>query len=193
MTAEEAANQEVFDAVVDITKILNKNELVPKEIKFDKKQEITLYFENMRVKLGKNMDMEDKLMVLKSVYEKVKQKEGVLHMEGYSSDSQTVTFKKGETEETLEVEKPKKPEEDEAETERESESETESGDVGTGAAYSESDGTFSTDADGTPIYTDKNGNTTPNVDGYQYTDEDGKVITDGYGYIDPYTGAYILK
>ncbi len=193
MTAEEAANQEVFDAVVDITKILNKNELVPKEIKFDKKQEITLYFENMRVKLGKNMDMEDKLMVLKSVYEKVKQKEGVLHMEGYSSDSQTVTFKKGETEETLEVEKPKKPEEDEAETERESESETESGDVGTGAAYSESDGTFSTDADGTPIYTDKNGNTTPNVDGYQYTDEDGKVITDGYGYIDPYTGAYILE
>ena len=83
--------------------------------------------------------------------------------------------------------------ETEAETERESESETESGDVGTGAAYSESDGTFSTDADGTPIYTDKNGNTTPNVDGYQYTDEDGKVITDGYGYIDPYTGAYILK
>ncbi|MEY8426424.1 FtsQ-type POTRA domain-containing protein [Lachnospiraceae bacterium 46-15] len=193
MTAEEAANQEVFDAIVDIAQILNKNELVPKEIKFDKKQEITLYFENMRVKLGKNMDMEDKLMVLKSVYEKVEKKEGVLHMEGYSSDSQTVTFKKGETEETLEVEKPKKPGEDEPETEKESESEPENGAVGMGAVYSESDGTFSTDADGTPIYTDKNGNTTPNVDSYQYTDENGKVITDGYGYIDPYTGAYILK
>ena len=24
-----------------------------------------------------------------------------------------------------------------------------------------------------------------------YTDENGNIITDGYGYIDPYTGSYI--
>ncbi len=59
--------------------------------------------------------------------------------------------------------------------------------------YTESDGTFSTDANGNPIYTDAAGNVTPNVDGYNYTDENGGIITDGYGYIDPYTGAYILN
>ena len=26
---------------------------------------------------------------------------------------------------------------------------------------------------------------------YNYTDENGNIITDGYGYIDPYTGSYI--
>ena len=25
----------------------------------------------------------------------------------------------------------------------------------------------------------------------KYTDENGNIITDGYGYIDPYTGSYI--
>ena len=26
---------------------------------------------------------------------------------------------------------------------------------------------------------------------FNYTDENGNIITDGYGYIDPYTGSYI--
>lgn len=55
----------------------------------------------------------------------------------------------------------------------------------------ESDGTFAEDADGNRYYTDKNGNVTYDVDSYNYVDSNGDIITDGYGYIDPYTGAYI--
>ena len=50
---------------------------------------------------------------------------------------------------------------------------------------------FAEDADGNRYYTDKNGNVTYNVDSYNYVDSNGDIITDGYGYIDPYTGAYI--
>ena len=57
--------------------------------------------------------------------------------------------------------------------------------------YQESDGTFAEDADGNRYYTDKNGNVTYNVDSYNYVDSNGDIITDGYGYIDTYTGAYI--
>ena len=57
--------------------------------------------------------------------------------------------------------------------------------------YQESDGTFAEDADGNRYYTDKKGNITYNVDSYNYVDSNGEIITDGYGYIDPYTGAYI--
>ena len=35
------------------------------------------------------------------------------------------------------------------------------------------------------------GATTTQCDEYNYTDENGNIITDGYGYIDPYTGSYI--
>ena len=62
-----------------------------------------------------------------------------------------------------------------------------------GPTYSESDGTFSTDDQGNRVYTDAMGNTTTNTEQYNYTDESGNIITDGYGYIDPYTGAYIIK
>ena len=58
-------------------------------------------------------------------------------------------------------------------------------------SYQESDGTFAEDADGNRYYTDKKGNVTYNVDSYNYVDSNGEIITDGYGYIDPYTGAYI--
>ena len=54
--------------------------------------------------------------------------------------------------------------------------------------YSKTDGTFSTDADGNKTYTDAAGVTTTQCDEYNYTDENGNIITDGYGYIDPYTG-----
>lgn len=193
---EDAADQEAFEAVVGIAQILSKSELIPKEIKFDEQQKVTLYFENMRVKLGSCTDVEEKIAALKSVYEKVEGMEGVLHMEDFSTDSQTINFRQGETEEALEVEQQTEtPGGDgaDADAETESETESESGTQGDVPTYSESDGTFSTDAEGNTIYTDANGNTTPNVDGYQYTDENGGIITDGYGYIDPYTGAYILK
>ena len=192
---EDAADQAIFKSVVGITQILSKNGLIPKEIKFDEQQTITLYFESMRVKLGGYTDMEEKIAALKSVYEKVEGMEGVLHMEDFSTDSQTINFRQGETEEMLEVEQTESSDDGDTDTagETESETETESGTQASVPTYSESDGTFSTDADGNTIYTDANGNTTPNVDGYQYTDENGGIITDGYGYIDPYTGAYILK
>lgn len=191
--SQEEADRALFELVVSITRGLSKNGLMPKEIKFDEKQQVTLYFQRMRVKLGSCSNIEDKVAALKSVYDKVENLEGVLHMEDYAEDARTISFRQGETEETLEVETEsgaagKKPK-GEQESETESESNTES-DVPT---YSESDGTFSTDASGTPIYTDAAGNTTTNVDEYQYTDENGGIITDGYGYIDPYTGAYILK
>jgi len=194
-TEEDAADREIFEAVVGIAQILSKNDLAPKEVKFDEALEITLYFAHMRVKLGSYTDMEEKIAALKSVYEKVEGMEGVLHMEDFSEDSRTINFRKGETEEALEVEQSEAPESDGADTEPESETglESESETQPAGPTYSESDGTFSTDAEGNRIYTDANGNTTPNVDGYQYTDENGGIITDGYGYIDPYTGAYILK
>lgn len=198
-TAEETKTGALFEEIVGISRILNKNGLSPKEIKFDEDQEIILYFEKMRVKLGSSSDMEEKIAALKSVYEKVKGMEGVLHMEDFTMDAQTITFKQGETEQALEVEQKDSLQDADADGDQKSEStesqgaETESETQTDGPVYTESDGSFSTDENGNRIYTDAAGNTTPNVGGYQYTDENGGIITDGYGYIDPYTGAYILK
>ena len=50
---------------------------------------------------------------------------------------------------------------------------------------------YTYDANGNKTYTDAAGVTTTQCDEYNYTDENGNIITDGYGYIDPYTGSDI--
>ena len=117
-----------------------------------------------------------------------------LNMESYSSQSQSVTYR--DTPET-ETETAGETETDEngnviAGSSDNSDSEETHATQASGAlTYQESDGTFVEDADGNRYYTDKNGNVTYDVDSYNYVDSNGDIITDGYGYIDPYTGAYI--
>lgn len=185
------------DEVITLGRLLNKYGLTPDEVKFDKTEGIFLYFGKVRVRLGDSAELEGKTSALQSIIPKLEGEEGTVHMESYGEDAQTVTFKKGEVEQELEVEQEQKSagsdqedagkdEKDGAESETETESET-------APTYQESDGSFSTDAQGNQVYTDASGNTTTNVEQYNYTDENGEIITDGYGYIDPYTGAYILK
>lgn len=193
------------ESLITLARLLNKNGLVPDEIKFDKSEGILLYFDRIRVRMGDAVSLEEKSAALKSIVPQLEGQEGTVHMEGYSQETQTVTFKKGEVEQQVEVSQGGQAGEDaqagnqaggqtgqESQGQGESESETES-ESESEPTYEESDGTFSTDAQGNEIYTDAAGNTTTNVDQYNYTDENGGIITDGYGYIDPYTGAYILK
>lgn len=189
-----------YSVVVNLAQQLSRNDLHPKEIRFDEEQNITLYFDPVRVRLGPATDLSDKATSLKSVYPQIQSEEGVLHMETYTVDAKTITFKQGEVLEDL-----SEPSESTGESGGEGENgegssesgegngETENTETSAPPTYSESDGTFSTDAAGNKIYTDAAGNTTTNTGQYNYTDENGEIITDGYGYIDPYTGGYILK
>ena len=144
--------------------------------------------------LGDNSYMEEKLSNLQSLMPQMEELSGTLHMEDYTAGTTTITFKKGEKGEEELLMNVNQPEggnaedvEESTETEEDStdESENKSG-------YSEDSGTFSTDASGNDTYTDASGNVTNNMD-QMYLGDDGQIISDGYGYIDPYTGAYILN
>lgn len=185
-----------YNVVVNLAQYLSRNDLHPKEIRFDEDESITLYFDNVRVKIGAATDLSDKITSLKSVYPQIESKEGVLHMETYTTDAKTITFKQGEILEDLSEPYEGTDEsgsEGEGGESAENSDEAENSETTASPTYSESDGTFSTDAQGNKIYTDAAGNTTTNTEQYNYTDENGEIITDGYGYIDPYTGGYIIK
>ena len=184
-----ATEPDKLDTVVRVADLLKQEGLTPDEIRYSTKDELILIFGKLNVLMGDESSIEDKISVLSSILPTVADKSGNLNMESYSSQSQSVTYR------------------DVPETEAEGVTETdENGNVvadssgseethttqASGApTYQESDGTFAVDADGNRYYTDKNGNVTYNVDSYNYVDSNGDIITDGYGYIDPYTGAYI--
>ncbi|MFQ9153465.1 MAG: hypothetical protein ACLR6B_20745 [Blautia sp.] len=142
-----------------------------------------------------SLPIEDKISVLSSIlpncggqerepqYGELFQSVPVCHVPGYARDGDRDRGSQTETDENGNVI---------AGSSDSSDSEETHATQASGArTYQESDGTFAEDADGNRYYTDKKGNVTYNVDSYNYVDSNGDIITDGYGYIDPYTGAYI--
>ena len=164
-----------------------------------------LYFGESRVMLGDTSYMEEKLEELSAIYPQMEGMSGTLHMETYTPDAVSVRFvpgERGEEEQELLINQNRNvssSEEEQTETDENgeivppledgtAETDAESG----GSGYVEDSSRFSTDANGNEIYTDAAGNVTTNLD-QPYLGDDGQIITDGYGYIDPYTGAYILN
>ncbi|MDE5891314.1 MAG: FtsQ-type POTRA domain-containing protein, partial [Acetatifactor sp.] len=89
---------EVFTRIMDLTKLLSKYELSPDRIYFRDYTEITLYFSEVRVALGEGSSLEEKLMVLPTILEKLEGKKGVLRMENYTRDTRTTVFEADEAE-----------------------------------------------------------------------------------------------
>ena len=194
--ADEDFLNDIISEAQMIQEILYQNGIEPKEVHYDDKQQLILYFANNRVMLGDNSYMEEKLSNLQALMPQMEGLSGTLHMENYTAGTTTITFKKGEKGEEellMNVNQPagsEDGEEQEQEPSSETEESTETDENSSG--YSEDSGTFATDADGNGTYTDASGNVTNNTE-QLYLGDDGQIISDGYGYIDPYTGAYILN
>lgn len=182
-----------YRAVVNLGQNIYKAGIEADEVRYSEDNTV-LVVGKIKARLGNSENINEKISVLPSILQKISGQQGTLHMENYDSLTSTITFRQGVDEEEVQVGEDGQPVTDpegnpvdgEGEGETESETETE-----TEITYHESDGTFSTDAEGNKIYTDALGNTTTQCETYNYTNEDGSIITDGYGYIDPYTGAYV--
>ncbi|MDO4343421.1 MAG: cell division protein FtsQ/DivIB [Eubacteriales bacterium] len=195
-------DESFLSSITETAQMLRQSGLEPDEIHYDEKQEAIIYFGTRRVMLGSSDYMEEKISNLKALFPQMEGLSGTLHLETYTPSATTISFKKGEKgeEEDELLMNLNQPEETggegeqgdgaSGETEGETTGETtvDSGSSG----YVEDPSRITTDADGNQIYTDEQGNVTSNMD-MPYLGDDGQIVTDGYGYIDPYTGAYILN
>lgn len=197
------ADDGFLNDIVANARALHQSGLMPDEIHYDDQQELILYFGENRVLMGDTSYMEEKLEELAAIYPQMMELSGTLHMETYTPDVVSVRFvpgERGEEEQELIINLNRASEEPQTETDENgeavqpsSEGENTESTVDSGSSgYVEDASRFSTDAGGNQIYTDEAGNVTTNLD-MPYLGDDGQIITDGYGYIDPYTGAYILN
>lgn len=205
------ADEDFFQTLLLEAQMLSQSELEPSEVHYDEKQEMSLYFgSDIRVLMGDSSYMEEKMQNLSALFSELEGLSGTLHMENYTSGTTAISFKKGEKgdeELIMNVNQPEESEDSE-DTEGQEEADGESTDgenpddgssegqdsqsEQTQSGYVEDSSRITTDSSGTEYYTDPAGNVTYNMD-QQYLGDDGQIITDGYGYIDPYTGAYILN
>lgn len=88
------SDKAIFNTIVSVTQLLAKYEIAPDKIYFSSNYEMTLYFDNARVYLGKDSDTEEKIIRLKSILPDLAGLNGVLHMENYQEGDREITFEK---------------------------------------------------------------------------------------------------
>lgn len=86
-------NPEVFGSIMTITRLLDKYALVSDKIFFHSNKEVTIYFGQVRVALGNDSKLlEEKVMLLPQMLEKLTDRKGTLHMETYTEDNSFINF-----------------------------------------------------------------------------------------------------
>ena len=82
----------VFNTILGIARIVEKYNIMPDQVEFDEKYEITLYYGTIRVTLGVDNLLEEKITRVAAILPKLTGKSGVLHMEDYTRDTVNIIF-----------------------------------------------------------------------------------------------------
>ena len=84
---------EIFDTVMELTKLLSKYELSADRIFFSSSRDITVYFGEIKAALGNdNNNLENKMMRIPKLLPKLEGKKGTLRMENLTEEKTDITF-----------------------------------------------------------------------------------------------------
>lgn len=87
-------DKDIFNEILNVTKLLNKYELKADKLYFNRAGEVTVYFGEVKVALGsESLAMEDKLMLLPELLPGLEGKKGTLQMNTQSEGDGRYTFK----------------------------------------------------------------------------------------------------
>ena len=85
-------NDDIFQEILKVTQLLSKYQLTADQIFFSSAGEVTLYFDKVRVSMGDETYIDEKVMELLEILPNLEGKRGVLHMETYGPETTKVTF-----------------------------------------------------------------------------------------------------
>lgn len=86
-------NTDMFQQILTMTQLIEKNDLLIDGIRYTNSNEIILYKDDIKIELGSGENLEDKLMNLESILEKLAGKSGTLDMTDYTASTGNAIFK----------------------------------------------------------------------------------------------------
>lgn len=90
----------VFNTIQGLTRMVTKYNIKPDRVEFDEKYNMTLYYGNIRISLGKDSLLEEKIMRVAAILPKLDGKSGVLDLADYSNDTENIIFTQDESTDT---------------------------------------------------------------------------------------------
>ncbi|GEM_PF-1435772 len=93
------SDDSVFSTIQALSRLISKFGIRPDKIAFDKDQNITLYYNDGKVKilLGQDTLLEDKISKAAAILPQLSGMEGTLHLENYTEDTVNIVFDTTET------------------------------------------------------------------------------------------------
>ena len=85
-------DDQVFKILLNLTQLLDKYNVHPDGVRFSEENEVTLYFGEAKVQLGKDENMDEKIIRLKNIVSSLEGKKGTLHMENVDENTKNMTF-----------------------------------------------------------------------------------------------------
>jgi hypothetical protein len=154
-------NTGVFNTILGIARIVEKYDILPDQVEFGDQYEITLYYGSVRVMMGVDNLLEEKITRVAAILPKLSGKSGVLHMEDYTKDTVNIIFSEDV------------PEEDEGSSENTAETDTQE-DLSDGTAEETSEEEMTEETDSQETEEDLSAETDS-----QMTEETDEGNTDG--------------
>lgn len=87
-------DESILRMLLNLTQILKKYELVPDEIAFDKKEGVIVYYGNVRVMIGEEEYLSQKIVRLVQILPKLEGMSGTLHLENWTEENTDIVFDK---------------------------------------------------------------------------------------------------
>jgi cell division protein FtsQ len=87
-------NEDIFQNILTITKLLNKYDILCDQIQFDSSYNVTLGYGDVKVNVGDLDNLDEKLMQLPGILPSLEGEKGTLDLQNYSSDKKTISFQR---------------------------------------------------------------------------------------------------
>lgn len=81
-----------FKVLLNLSQLMDKHNIHPQEMDYSENDEITLHFGEAKVMLGKDENMDEKIIRLKNIVSSLEGKKGTLHMENVDENTKNMTF-----------------------------------------------------------------------------------------------------
>lgn len=91
-----ARDDKIFAKILSITQLLTKYNIPTDKIYFDKDENITLYYGDVRIYIGTDSYIDEKINELSLLLPKLQGYSGILHMENYKGEGGSFTLQKDE-------------------------------------------------------------------------------------------------
>lgn len=85
--------QGLYNTILQLTRLIEKNGIFVQEISFDSNYEVTLFCDGIVVELGKKENYDETLNALQGILQNVQARTGSLDMRNYSKDNEDVILK----------------------------------------------------------------------------------------------------